>query len=457
MVRAFPASLALAGTLASAASATAGPPAAVVQAFAKTAAASSASLSLTERIRAGSRTVSTVRLHGVEQPRAHSGSFVFSSTPVQPGLGQASEIVHGSKVYVHFGVLDTLHAKNPAVKSWVVVDSRSSLGVDPAGLTALGTKELQEMTGFTFLGHRSEGGVQVTRYAGTLQLSRAAASPQLQELLAHLPSAAAAILKGTERFVIAVGADGYVHHVTSSISAPIAGVELRIDVDATLGDFGGSPGVIVPPPSSEVMTLARFDRLLGLPAPGDSALLGKVVLKASQVGAGYVLSQIPGGQQVQGERTLDFCSLNYPSESLRTARLQVAYTKKGAAFKASNEVVTYKPGGARQALREVTHAVANCPNGTVKNPPKGVSELVRHTRLLRDSRLLPGAVAVLAVETGVVNGKRVTSNLVAVYQVRGNVLSGVYGAGSSGAVLEKRTLHAAEQSAADLRRYAPAS
>jgi hypothetical protein len=400
--------------------------------------------------------VATVRLHGVEQPRAQSGSFVFSFTPAQRDLGQASEIVHGSRVYVHFGVLDTLHAKNPAVKSWVVLDSRSSLGVDPAGLTALGTKELQEMTGFTFLGHRSEGGVQVTRYAGTLQLSRAAASPQLQELLAHLPSAAA-ILKGKERFVIAVGADGYVHRITSSISAPIAGAELHVDVDAALSDFGGSPGAIVPPPASEVMALARFDRLLGLPAPGDTALLGKVVLKASQVGAGFVLSQIPGGRQVQGERTLDFCSLNYPSEALRTARLQVAYTKKGAAFKASNEVVTYKPGGARQALREVAHAAATCPNGTVKNPPKGVGKLVGHTRLLSDSRLLPGAVAVLDVDTGVVNGRRLTSNTVVVYQMRGNVLSGVYGTGPSAAAVEESTLRTAEQSAADLRRYAPAS
>src|SRR5581483_1162571 len=75
----------------SAASASGGPPPALVQAFARTQAAASASLTLTERISAGGQTV-TLRLRGVEQPKARSGSFVFSLSPGQAGLGQASEI-----------------------------------------------------------------------------------------------------------------------------------------------------------------------------------------------------------------------------------------------------------------------------------------------------------------------------------------------------------------------------
>ena len=147
----------------------------------------------------------------------------------------------------------------------------------------------------------------------------------------------------------------------------------------------------------------------------------------------------------------------YPSESLRTARLQVAYTKKSAAFKASNEVVAYRPGGAQQALREVRHAAAVCPNGTVKNPPSGVTHLVRRTRVLTDHKLLAGAVALLDVETGVVKGKHVTTTLLSVYQVRGDVLSAVYATGSSLTALEHDALLAAERSAANLRRYVGSS
>ena len=49
-----------------------------------------------------------------------------------------------------------------------------------------------------------------------------------------------------------------------------------------------------------------------------------------------------------GEVTLDFCGGKYPSESLRTARYQVEYDKRGDTFSASNEVVAYKPGGAKR-------------------------------------------------------------------------------------------------------------
>ena len=46
-----------------------------------------------------------------------------------------------------------------------------------------------------------------------------------------------------------------------------------------------------------------------------------------------------------------------------------------------------------------------------------------------------------------------TSTTMAVYQIRGNVLSGVYGFGTSAGSVETDTLHAAEQSAANLTKY----
>lgn len=442
---------AVVGALAASGAAAAAPPSALVRAFQHTRAATSMSLTLNEKVRLGAQTV-TVRLRGVQQPRAKQGSFVFSTTPSQPGLGQASEIVHGSRVYVHFAALDTLHARNPAVKTWVAVDAASNLGVDPSGLAALGTKELQAMTGIRVVGHGTDHGVALTRYRGMIDLKRAAQLPQLQQLLAHLPSASALVLQGKELMEIAVGADGYVHRIRATLRVPMrSGGAVAVDLDTSFADFGRSVGAIVPPPASEVMTLDRFYQVLGLPSPGDTALLRKVALAPAQVGRGYALTQIPGGQLVQGERTLDYCGTNYPSESLRAARLQVAYTKAGASFKVSNEVVTYRPGGAAQALREVTRAAATCANGPVRNPPSGVTRLVRNTHRVTGRGLLPGAVAVVDVETGTVKGKRVTIRMTAVYQVRGNVLDAVYGTGPSTAAVQAATLRVAAQAAVNLR------
>ena len=76
-----------------------------------------------------------IRLQGVEQPQAKTGSFVLDISSAQPGVGEATEILVGAKLYIHYPILDTLHAKNPKVKSWIVVDTNSSLGVDPSSLT----------------------------------------------------------------------------------------------------------------------------------------------------------------------------------------------------------------------------------------------------------------------------------------------------------------------------------
>lgn len=446
--------VAVAGMLAcsTTAAGSAGPPAALVQAIAQTNGAKSLKISFVERVSAGSNTT-IVRLKGVEQPQQHGGSFVFSTSPAQAGLGQASEILHGSKVYVHYGVLDALHKKDPRVKSWLVVDTTSSLGINPEGFTTLGATGVKELKGIKVVDKARDAGVPVTRYSGTLDLRQAAQSPVLQELLAHLPSSVAAILSGTERIALDVGDDGFVHRITTSLTLPLGGTQaISISIDVMLTDFNRPIGAIIPPPSSEVMTLTQFDKLTGAgTAAADAALVGKVVLRPSQVGAGYTLSQIPGGQLVQGEPTLDFCGLKYPSEALRTARLQVTYAKNGS-FLASNEVVTYQPGDAKQALREIVHAAGACPNGRVKGPASGVTNFVRHTSVLHVSGLLPGSVAILDVESGTVNGKRVTTRSVEIFQVRGNVLSAVYGRGPSTASLETNTVHAAQQSAANLKR-----
>jgi hypothetical protein len=446
------------GALVSSAEAGPGPPAALIRAVEQTRAAKSMNISLSERVSVGPQ-ATTIRLSGVQQLQAKRGSFDLDISPAQTGLAHAKEIVQGPNVYIHYGLLGTLHAKDPSVKNWILVDMNSSLGVDPSTLAPLGVPELREMAGVKVVGSGTDHGVKLTRYRGTLTLGQAAQSPEVQQLLAHLPSAEAAILGGNEQVEFSAGTDGYIHALSSSLTLPFqGGVSLHLAIEATFEDFGRTSAHIPAPPAADVMTLARFDQLAGVaPAADDAALLETVVLKPSQVGAGYTLSQIPGGQLVQGETTLDFCGLTYPSESLRSARLQVIYDAKGTNFSASNEVVTYQPGGAQKALQEVVHAAAACPNGRVKDPPQGVTDMVRHTHVITDRRLLSGAVVIVETDTGTVKGKQVTVQSVDVYQVRGNVLSGVYGSGTEAATVRALTLHAAEQSAENLEHHVAAT
>jgi hypothetical protein len=181
-------------------------------------------------------------------------------------------------------------------------------------------------------------------------------------------------------------------------------------------------------------------------------VLTQVVLRPSQVGPGYRLQQRPDGHGVFGLVTLDLCGFTFPSERLRTDRLQVNYVRRGAAVQLSNEVVTYRPGGARQALREVAHAARHCPRTPVGSTVAGVPKLTYRIGWVHDRRLLPGAVALRVRASGMQNGKRLVLTTLGVYQVRGNVLSGVYTYGRSFRAELPIGLHAAAQSALNLKR-----
>jgi hypothetical protein len=178
----------------------------------------------------------------------------------------------------------------------------------------------------------------------------------------------------------------------------------------------------------------------------------KLVLKPSSVAPGYVMAQPPDGKG-KAQRTLDLCGTkNYPSEALRTARLQVDYGTPHAKLLLSNEVVVYKGGGAAQAMREVAQHAKNCPTKAIAiegEPPLRY----RFTRIA-DPKLLRGALAFRMDVSGTVKGKRVHGVHFVVYQRLGSVLSGVYTYASSSvsaAAQERFALHAAEASATILR------
>ena len=187
-------------------------------------------------------------------------------------------------------------------------------------------------------------------------------------------------------------------------------------------------------------------------APAVTPDVKKLILQPAQVGKGYVLQPAAGGSGVTGDRTMNLCGVDYPSESRRVARLQVNYLKKGQTLGVVNEIVTYKRGGAQQAMREALRHALRCPNRPIDSGVKGLPKLTFRITRLRAPRLLAGYLAVQIDVTGTVQGRRIAQTSYAVYQQRGNVLSGIYSFGTRTAGQLALCLHAAEQSARNLRR-----
>jgi hypothetical protein len=176
-----------------------------------------------------------------------------------------------------------------------------------------------------------------------------------------------------------------------------------------------------------------------------------IILRPGQVGKGYILFPYAQGIGLR-QRTLDLCGTrNYPSEKLRADRIQVNYAKRGSPFQLSNEVVRYRARGAAQAMREVTRHALTCPHHPVSSQEQGVPPLTFHFTRIRDPHLLKGYLAVQVRTTGTVRGKRIDQVSYAVYQRLGSVFSGVYTVGPRGAAQRAFALHAAEQSARNLR------
>jgi len=184
----------------------------------------------------------------------------------------------------------------------------------------------------------------------------------------------------------------------------------------------------------------------------DIPNLAKLLLTPAQVGPGYRLVQRPDGHGVKGFVTLDMCGYRFASEKLRTNRLQVNYVRAGKAVTVSNEVVTYQPGGAAQALEEVAYAASHCPRTPLKSMAKGISTVSFKVSPVPFTEPLPaGSVAYAVTISLTYKGKQTKQNDIVVYQIRGNVLSGVYGYGGTLAARTQATLASAVQSAKDLR------
>jgi hypothetical protein len=176
----------------------------------------------------------------------------------------------------------------------------------------------------------------------------------------------------------------------------------------------------------------------------------RAVLKAAQVGPGSIVRDIPHGSDVSGQVTLDVCGFAFKSERRRVARLQVSFIRNnGTGVFLSNEVVDYKHGWAKKAMKELRKAIAGCPKGFVKSTIPGAGLIRNRFDPIKSDKFLPGSIGVIDHITEKLPNKKkpLRFDSLLVYQARGNVLSGVY---SFGVAQLPLVVHAAAQSALNL-------
>ena len=160
--------------------------------------------------------------------------------------------------------------------------------------------------------------------------------------------------------------------------------------------------------------------------PSTSALSGLVV-RQGDVDASLSVQLLKGGSQVTGQTTLDLCNGTYPSESRRTARLQVVVLDKSSNNVLSTEAVLYSnAAAATQAFGELKSVAAHCPNKPVVSPV-GEPTVTTHFNAAPDGNWASTpTVDRLAYSITTTDQSAQVNHSVAVYLRRGRALMGVY-------------------------------
>lgn len=162
------------------------------------------------------------------------------------------------------------------------------------------------------------------------------------------------------------------------------------------------------------------------PGVSDKDLVQQLVVPPEKLVSGWEMQLTQGGDGLR-VNTLDLCGAPYPSEALRTARRQVQYGPDTDDLSISNEIVTYKTGGAVQALKEVQQAVATCPGGEVQERDLRGGMAIYHVQklLVTGSKWLPGTLAYYVEIDHPDDGTTFTE--CEIFQSRANVVDIVYG------------------------------
>ena len=164
------------------------------------------------------------------------------------------------------------------------------------------------------------------------------------------------------------------------------------------------------------------------PADPDASILQSLVVSQADVPSTYVVQEIAGGDQVDSmDATLDLCNGTYQSESLRTARLQVATLDGEGNVALSTEAVLYKNAAATaEAFSELRSVVAGCPSTPVVSPVGEATTTTKFNPPPDGSWPQTPTVTRQAYDFNSSDDQGNTVHSVAVYLRRGRVLMGVY-------------------------------
>ena len=164
----------------------------------------------------------------------------------------------------------------------------------------------------------------------------------------------------------------------------------------------------------------------------DREVLSGLGLHPGDVSRGRDVLLYAKGNTLQ-DPTLDLCNARYPSERLRSARLQLVDVGAGGDASLSTEAVLYRsPAAAAQALTEIRAARAHCPSKPVASPVDGTREQTRFEAAPDGSWPHTPTVERLAYRmVTTANGQ--SNPLVTVYLRRGRALLGLYFPAPNGA------------------------
>jgi hypothetical protein len=161
-------------------------------------------------------------------------------------------------------------------------------------------------------------------------------------------------------------------------------------------------------------------------APTSRALAG-IGLQQSDLPSSLSLDLLPAGNQVSGEPTLDLCNGNFPSESLRQSRLQVAAVDAQGNAPISTEAVAYTDAAATsQAFSELQQVTKNCPATPVQSQVGDPTVATKFNPAPDRSWPTVAGVDRLAYDFTTTDTQGQTQHSVAVYLRRGRVLLGLY-------------------------------
>lgn len=159
----------------------------------------------------------------------------------------------------------------------------------------------------------------------------------------------------------------------------------------------------------------------------SAGLLTDLIVSDADVGPTLTVAGLRGGNGLT-QPTLDLCNGTFPSESMRTARLQVAAIDRQGDTALSTEAVLYSSGaGTTAAFSELKATAADCPDRPVDSPVGQPSVTTRFATAPDTAWPQVPSVERLAYAFETISaatGERTQS--VAVYLRRGRALLGVY-------------------------------